>query len=287
VILAVGGCDSPTPESTDSFVAEPARRIITLSPHLTELVFTAGAGDRLVGVVEYSDYPQAAVSLPRIGDAFRIDYEAVADLAPDLILAWQSGNPMDVQNRLRRLGYRVEALEPIQLDDIASNLRRIGSLAGTRSVADKAADAFLDRLIALRRDYAAVMPVRVFYQISREPLLTVSDRHVIGQVIQLCGGRNVFGELAELVPAVSLESVLDKAPEVVLAGTADQLNDRRKLMAEWQSWGNLPATRAANLFLVNADFLSRASTRLVQGVVEVCEILKRSRANLSAAKTQS
>jgi iron complex transport system substrate-binding protein len=287
-MLTVCGCDSPAPEPADRSAApEPARRIITLSPHLTELVFTAGAGDRLVGVVEYSDYPPAATSLPRVGDAFRIDYEAVADLAPDLILAWRSGNPKDVQERLSRLGYRVEALEPIRLDDVANNLRRIGRLAGTRSVANKAADIFLARLIALRRNYASAMPVRVFYQISGEPLLTVSDRHVIGQVIQLCGGRNVFGELTELVPAVSLESVLDTAPEVVLAGTADKLNDRRELMAVWQSWGNLPAIQANNLFLVNADLLSRASTRLVQGIAEVCEVLQRSRANLATTKTQS
>jgi iron complex transport system substrate-binding protein len=284
LLLFVCSCDS-TP--TEPATGHSAQRIITLSPHLAELVFTAGAGDRLVGVVEYSDFPPRVASLPRVGDAFRIDYEAIADLSPDLILAWRSGNPIDVQNRLRQLGYNVESLEPVHLDDVADHLRRIGQLAGTRAVADRAADAFAHRLEVLRRDHASVAPVRVFYQISREPLRTASNRHVIGQAIQLCGGHNVFGELPELVPAIALESVLDKRPEVLLAGTANQIINRREWMAAWQSWGSLPAVKAGNLFLVDADLLSRASTRLIQGITEICEALNDSRTNLSAIKGQT
>jgi iron complex transport system substrate-binding protein len=277
LILAatLAGCDSGvSPVQSD----EPAQRIITLSPHLTELVFTAGAGDQLVGVVAYSDYPDAARSLPRIGDAFRLDYEAIAELSPDLILAWRSGNPRGTQDRLRELDYRLVAMEPTRLEDVAAHIREIGALAGTSDVANTAADAYVAGLADLRQQYETVSLVRVFYQVSAQPLLTVSRRHVIGQALELCGGENVFADLTELTPVIGVESVLDAGPEVIIASRSGTMDGQAEPLSVWKSWPSVPAVAADNLYIANADLLSRASVRLLDGIRQVCDLLDLARA---------
>jgi iron complex transport system substrate-binding protein len=246
------------------------------------MAYAVGAGDRLVGAVEFSDYPPAASALPRVGDAFRVDYEAMAALAPDLVLAWQTGNPPALIDRLRSLGYRVVALEPASLDGVAEQMLQIGRLAGTEDRAAPAAAGFRRALEELRDGYQQSAPLRVFYQVAREPLFTVTDRHVIGQVIVLCGGRNVFGGLGELTPVVSLEAVLETAPDVILIGgpPAAAAADR----AAWEQWSGLPAVLAGQVHAVDADLLSRPGPRLADGAARVCELLARARA---AAGSQS
>ncbi len=210
---------------------QSARRIVSLAPHLTELVFSAGVGQRLVGVVSFSDYPPAARELPRIGDAFQVDYEAIVGLRPDLVLAWAGGNPAQVIERLRGLGLNVETFAPLRLEDIAAHLRRIGKLAGEPRQANAVADEYLQTLAGLRSDYAARDPVRVFYQISFEPLYTVGGRSYITQMIELCGGRNVFAGLRELAAVVGLEAVLERDPELIVAGLDSREQPCRSMVA--------------------------------------------------------
>ncbi len=200
----------------------PVRRIVTLAPHLAELVHAAGAGERLVGVVEFSDFPPSVAALPRIGDAFRVDYEAVVALKPDLILAWTSGNPPEVPRRLHALGFRVHTLDAVTLDDIGRQIAAIGVLAGTTVVADATAAGFAERLARLRSMAHPTVPPRVFVQLSQHPYFTVTDRNFIGQGLRLCGGRNVFGELPGLTAVVSLESIIEAAPQVIVASDIGQ-----------------------------------------------------------------
>lgn len=276
--LALVGCDARVDPAATNAHAEPATRIISLAPHLTELVYAAGAGERLVGVVAYSDYPEAALALERIGDAFRLDYEAIAGLTPDLILAWRSGTPADVQDRLRGMGFRVVPLDAAGLDDIDLQLREIGKLAGTSAVADEVATAYSERLRALRERYRDVAVVDVFYQVSAQPLFTVSGRHVISEAIEACGGRNVFADVGGLSPAVSLESVIVAEPDAIVAGhdtlasgTAEELRVR------WAEWGSIPAVRNGNLFIVDADRMTRSTTRILDVLDELCGHLDQAR----------
>ncbi|MDP6675328.1 MAG: cobalamin-binding protein [Gammaproteobacteria bacterium] len=248
----------------------PASRIITLAPHLTELVYSAGAGSRLVGTVEYSDYPAAALDLPRIGDAFRLDHEAIIGLKPDLILAWGSGTPRGVIDRLEQLNHRVVALKAGSLDGVADNIRTIGQLAGTEQDAEAAALAFEVSLDEIRVAAAGREPVTVFYQVSSQPLFTISRRHIIGEAIELCGGHNVFGKLLELSPSISPEAVIDAAPEVIIATQYSDDASVENSFAVWRQWVSIPAVHDGNLFLIDANLMTRPSVRILGGVLELC-----------------
>jgi len=258
-------------------VAEADRppRLIALAPNLAELVYIAGAGEQLVGAVEYSDYPAAALSVPRIGDAFRLDFEAMRRLQPDIVLAWGSGTPRPTISRLQDLGYNVVEFELAELADIATEIERIGALAGTKSAADQAAAQVRSDLSALRLSHTGRRPLTVFYQISASPWFTVSGEHVISEVIGLCGGVNVFADVPGLAPAVSLEAIVRANPQVVIAGTKE--NDWR---ADWQPWLSISAVSNGALYAVDPDLVNRATPRLLEGAKQICLALDTARAIL-------
>jgi iron complex transport system substrate-binding protein len=246
-------------------------RIVALSPHLTELSFAAGAGPQLVAVVRYSDYPAQAARLPQVGDASRIDVERVLALKPDLILAWQSGNPAGDVERLERLGFKVFVSEAKTLADVSRLLRTIGALAGTNDAAHAAAAAFDHELAALRVRYSGGKPVPVFYEIWHQPLLTVNGAHVISDVIALCGGRNVFERSPMLTPAVSFEAVLAARPRVVLGGSsAARPGD---FVALWRT-APVGALREIPVRYVPPDLIQRHTPRMARGAKVVCEHLE-------------
>ena len=270
-IVVAPGCGDTSGPATDFDTNQTVSRIITLAPHLTELVYAAGAGDRLVGVVEYSDFPPQAENLPRVGDSFRLDHERVASLAPDLVLVWRSGTPLEVQERLHEMGFNVVAMEPSSIEDIGRHLIEIGKLAGTLPVAQSAADAFEARLVELRAQYSNRQPIDVFYQISARPLFTVTGRHVISEAIEICGGNNIFADVEGLSPAISAEAVILAAPEVIIAGryaTSTQAGDDP--LEVWRRWQSIPAVRDGNLLSIDASLMARSSTRILDGVEELC-----------------
>ena len=246
----------------------PARRIVTLAPHATELLYAAGAGDRLVGTVEYSDYPPAAKKVPRVGSYDRFDLEAISALKPDLIIAWETGNPAAQVAKLKALGLTVYSSQPNRMEDIAGQLERYGRLAGSEAVADAAAAQFRQRLERLRRTYAGKPPVRVFYQIWINPLMTVGGPQIISDAIRLCGGENVFGHLAQMAPTVSIESVLAADPEAIVAtGMGDA---RPEWLNEWNKWPRMTAVKRGNLFHINPDLMQRHTPRILEGTEQLC-----------------
>ncbi len=261
-------------QAAAAVAAAPARRIVSLAPNLTELVYSAGAGEKLVGADSSSNYPAQVRALPRVGDAFQVDYERLLALRPDAVLVWDTGTPEPVIARLRQLGLRVERVSISNLGAIADALRQIGALAGTLPAARAAADAYLAEIAWLRAGRARVAPVTVFYQISASPLYTVNGRHLISEVIDLCGGRNIFADIEQLAPPVSIEAVLERDPQVILTATGAQGDP----LAVWQRWPQMRAMRSGNLYTVDADHLARATTRIVQGAREVCTVLDRARA---------
>lgn len=254
----------------------PAQRIVSLAPSLTELAYAAGAGERLVGAVAYSDYPAAARRLPAVGNANKLDLEAVLALQPDLVLAWGSGNPPAQLARLQALGVTVFIAEPRRLDDIALLLERIGALAGSRTRAAQAAQAFRTRRDALRAQYSDRPVVRVFYEVWHRPLMTVNGAHAISAVIRLCGGRNVFADLPQLSGQVALEAVLAADPEAIIAGGMDGTT-RPGWLDHWQRWPQLRAVRNAHIFHIPPDLIHRHSPRILDGAQRMCELLERVR----------
>lgn len=253
----------------------PAARIVSLAPHATETLFAAGAGDKLVGAVSYSDYPPQAKDIPRVGGYESIDYERVLALEPDLVVAWESGNGAATIERLRSLGLKVYVSEPRALLDVPRALERLGRLAGTAATAEAAAAAFRSKHAALERRYAHQPPVSVFYQVWHQPLITLNGRHLISQTITLCGGRNVFASLSAIAPTVDVEAVLAADPEVIVASGTDA--SRPPWLDDWRRWGSLTAVKRDNLYFVPPDLIQRHSPRILEGAERLCQQLREAR----------
>lgn len=246
----------------------PAKRIITLAPHAAESLFAAGAGDKLVGTVDYSDYPPEAKKLPRVGGYSRIDLEAVAALKPDLVIAWESGNNMTQVDKLRALGLTVYVSQPNTIQNIANQLEKIGQLAGTEVTANAAAERFRKRLETIREANAGKPKVRVFYQIWKSPLMTVGGPQIISDAIKICGGENVFGQLKQMAPNVTVESVLEADPEAIIAtGMGDA---RPEWLHDWDKWTRMTAVKRNNLFHINPDIMQRHTPRILDGTEKLC-----------------
>jgi iron complex transport system substrate-binding protein len=246
----------------------PAQRIVTLAPHAAESLYAAGAGDKLIGTVEYSDYPPAAKKMPRVGGYSRIDMEAVAALKPDLVIAWQSGNNMTQVEKLKALGLTVYVSQPNKMADVADQLERLGQLAGTETVANAAAAAFRKRLETLQAANASKPKVRVFYQIWKAPLMTVGGPQIISDAIRLCGGDNVFGNLGQMAPTVSVEAVLEADPEAIIAtGMGDA---KPEWLHDWDKWTRMTAVKRGNLFHINPDIMQRHTPRILDGAEKLC-----------------
>ncbi|TAK91845.1 MAG: cobalamin-binding protein [Burkholderiaceae bacterium] len=247
-------------------LAAPAARIVSLAPHLTEMLFAIDAGMRIVGVDEYSDYPPAARSIARIGNARATDIERIRALRPDLVVAWASGNANRQIEKLQALGIPVFVNEPHQMTDIGATLEKLGVLTGTPAQAQTAADAFRAHLVRLQTIYAQRSPVRVFYQVWDHPLMTIGGAQVISDALRLCGAVNVFAHLQTLAPTVEIEAVLAADPDMIVASGEP---DNARLQA-WQRWPQLQAVRAGNLFMLPPDLLNRMGPRMADGVEQLC-----------------
>ncbi len=254
---------------------EPARRIISLAPHVTELLFAAGAGERVVGVVSYSNYPPAAEQLPSVGSAASINIESIVALHPDLVVAWKSGNAAPQVEHLIDLGIPVFYSEPRHLEDIATNLQRLGELGGTSRVADTAAKAFRGAYEEIRQEFSRRTQVRTFYQIWSQPLMTINGEHLISQVIDLCGGRNIFADLSVLAPAVNPEAVLAADPQVIVA--SGKARERPDWLDRWQAWPDLSAVKNHQLYVIDPDFIQRQTPRILDGARIMCQQLQQAR----------
>lgn len=251
-------------------LSHPPQRIVSLAPHITELIYAVGASAQLVAADAGSDYPAAAKLLPRIGDYSRVNFERVAAMKPDLIIGWRSGNRAADISRLRQMGIPVLLTDAHPLTDVARLLRLMGQTTGHIKEGERAAQAFEIRLHKLRARYASTTPRRVFYQVWDKPLMTVGGRHWINDAITLCGGRNIFSGLQGAAPVVSLESVLTRAPEMIISG--DDAPDRRSM---WQRFPRLPAVQRRALIRINADALHRPTPRVLDGVASLCEEIAR------------
>jgi len=278
-IAAADGVSSVDDRGVRVALAAPARHIVALAPSITELVYAAGAGAKLIGVPRFSDYPAAAQSIAQIGDATRIDLERVLSLKPDLIIAWKTGNHAADFERLEKLGFPVFVAEPGTLAAIPRLVRAIASLAGTTDAAAAGAADFEQGIAALGARYRTRSPVRVFYEIWHAPLMTVSGHHMISDVISLCGGVNVFAATPVLTPVVSLESVIAARPEVVLGGSS--ATSPAEFAEPWIHDARYAGLRNVRALYVDPDLIQRQTPRVLDGARSVCEQLESVRSTRS------
>lgn len=259
-------------------LSEPAERIISLAPSLTELIFASGAGDKLVGVVEYSDYPEAAKKIPIIGRHDLLDLERILELEPDLIVAWQTGNPRASVNRLRELGLSVYIAEPKSLDSIPSHIERLSALTGTEQPGGLAAISFRNELRSLSEQYSDKTPVSTFYQVWDVPLISAGGNELIDDIITLCGGVNIFADINLIAPKVSEEAVLLRNPDAIIASGMDI--ERPEWLDDWKRWPMVTAVAEDNLFFVPPELLQRHTPRALLGARMMCEQLDQARLRL-------
>ena len=253
----------------------PARRIVSLAPSLTELLFAAGAGNRVVGVSEYSDFPPQAQGIPIVGRFDLLDMEAIVGFNPDLIVAWRSGNPRAAVQRLIDLGFNVYVAEPTTLDSIPDHIEKFATLAGTQTTGMAASAYFREQLGVLQSKYQDSENVSVFYQVWNDPLISVGGQELINDIITLCGGTNIFGDLG-LAPKISEEAVLQRDPQAIIASGMDIA--RPEWLDDWRRWPQLHAVASGNLFFIPPDFVQRHSLRVLSGALQMCAHLDMVRA---------
>ena len=260
-------------EGTAITLPAPARRVVSLAPHITEQLFAIGAGGRVVGTTDHSDFPAEAKDIPRVARAHSVDLERVAALRPDLVVVWGSGFPPGVTASIRRLGFPVFISEPRAIDDVARSLKALGTLTGHDGT--RASLEFSEKVAALRTRYAYRSTVRVFYQVWASPLMTLSGRHVISEAIALCGGRNVFAQLAPVAPQISIEAVLAADPQTIV--TAEPGARASDSLAMWLQYPSLSATRLGQLYTLDADRINRHGPRLADEIEALCEVIELAR----------
>lgn len=256
-------------------LAQPAQRIVSLAPHITEMLFSAGAGDRVVGTVAFSNFPDLAKQIPEIGSYQHLDFERITALQPDLIVGWQSGNPLAALEHLEKLGFTLFLSEPRAMEDIADNIEKLARLTATETAARKNIQPFREGLQKLTARYRDATPVNVFYEIWNRPLMTLNGEHIVSDVMDLCGGRNVFADLSNLAPRVSIEAVLHKNPEVIIASGSG--SERPQWLDDWHQWPSLRAVKDNHLFFIPPDIIQRHSLRILQGAEMLCAQLEQVR----------
>ena len=257
---------------------QPAQKIISLSPHITELIYSAGAGDKIVGVDDYSDYPEAAKSISRIGDANHLDIEKILSLQPDLIIAWGSGQSHNqFIEQLIHLNLNVYISSPEDLEAIPHTVENLGKLAGTYDYAKRQSQRFRDELIDIINEYSEQPSITVFYEIWNQPMFTINGQHVMSEVIEICGGKNVFADLPILSPEINIEAVISTNPDVIIASGTGYGDQRPPWLDDWLQWPTINAAKNRHLYHIPPDLIHRQTFRILQGTRILCEQLQSAR----------
>ena len=245
-------------------------RIISLSPHLTELLFSLGVGEKIVATVAHADHPAAAKKIPRLGNAFSLSVEAIIELSPDLILAWSTGGNQTTLARLRELGYVIYVNEVGNLEGIGYSAARLGALVGELETGLQLESEYLQELSMIRSSEKSESGFKVFFQISDKQLYTVNGAHLIGQSISVCGGQNIFGDLPLSVSMVSLESVVDADPDRVIVARPYE-----GFVTSWSdTWRRLGWD--SRVRYIDASLVTRPSLRMIEGIKSMCKSIKES-----------
>ncbi|WP_448213177.1 cobalamin-binding protein [Colwellia sp. MEBiC06753] len=248
--------------------AVPAQRIVALAPHLVEMLFEVGAGDRIVATVDYADHPEAAKSIPRIGGHYGVNIEALVGLKPDLVLFWQGGNKAQDLEKIQQLGLNVVTTTANSIEQVASDLIKLGALTGQQAKAQQRAKHFTERLSAIRLQYQDKTSVPVFYQLWSSPLMTINQDSWINQLISSCNAQNVFATSSVKTPQVSIENVMLAKPEIIVVPDAGSPYPQD--IGIWQQWSQIPAVAKQQIIHVNGDVMHRFSSNMLDGLSDMC-----------------
>ncbi len=245
-------------------------RIITLAPHITELFYEVGAGHYVVGTVDYADYPEAAKNIERVGGYNSVSVERILALQPDFIVAIPGSAMAPQIEKLQKLGMDVRFSDPQNAQDVAEQLVRIGGWVQKHEIAQARADKFLHDWQALKSQYqqkSLKAKPGVFFQAWLKPLMTLNKDNLINQVIELCGGVNLYAQLPMPVPHVSVESVITSSPDVIIYSGPSPSVEAQKY---WKLWPSIPAVKNNRVYWVHADDLARPVPNIIKGAKTMC-----------------
>ena len=276
LLFIMASCTGENSKKEESIIENNANRVITLSPHLAEILFNLGALNTLVGVSAYTDFPEELKYLPNIGDAFVLDIEKITILDPDIILAWESGTPQNIVDELVNLGFKVKIIKSKNLEDIASSILLLGDIVGKKKEAKKIANDFKVGIKYLKDTYQTKKKLRVFFQIDEKPIFTIGGSHFISEVIDICGGINIFSDVKQTAPSISEESVVSRDPEVIISR---ELASNKMKFNIWEKFEDMSAIKLDNLFYLTARELERPTSGLVNAGREICSKLEQARFN--------
>ncbi len=259
---------------------EPAKRIVSLSPHNTELLFAIGAGDKLVGVVDYSDYPEQAKSIANVGGYSKLNIERIVSLRPDLVVGWHSGNLARSLEKLKKLGLTLYLTEPEGLADIINSMRKLAILTDTQTSAQQAIDKFEGTINQLKQQNTNKQKIKVFYQVWEEPLYTLGGTHFSNEIFQLCQVENIFYDIKEKAPIVSVESIIQRNPDFIITGKRHGERSLEQWQNTWAKWTQMTAVKYQQLYFVDADIFTRSSPRAALAAERLCAIANNVRQTL-------
>ena len=255
----------------------PAEKVISLAPHNTEILFYIGAGKKIVGTVHYSDYPEAALKIPRIGGYDKINLEQIITLKPDLVVAWKSGNDTRSVKRIEQLGFPVFYSDDHNIKGIAATMESLGKLTGLATQSLKLKKEFLNRYQALQDLNKNKAPIKIYYEVWQSPRYTLGGTHFSAEIFKICGGQSLFDDVAEKAPIVSLEAIITRNPQVILTGDRHGEQSLLELRGQWQQWPQIDAVKNQHIYYVDADIYTRSSPRALDAAEDLCSILDRVR----------
>ena len=252
----------------DVILPAPAARIVSLAPHITENLFAAGAGGKVVGAVPPVDYPPEAARIPPVGDHARVSVEAVLALAPDLVVAWRTESHRAGIEKLEQLGYPVYYSQPRGFEGIIENIGELARLAGSDAQISPA--KLRAELASVRAAYSSKPELRAFYQVWSRPLMTLNGEHMISRALEMCGARNIFAHLPIIAPRLSVEAVVEANPDIIIGG-------RRMDMSMWNKWQSVNAVARGGFVRLESNVMHRNTARMILGLRNFCERIDEAR----------
>ena len=260
---------------SQNLVAKEVKKIIALSPHAVEMLYAIGVGDRIVGTVEYADYPAEALKIPRIGSYAGVQIERIVEMQPDLIVAWKSGNKIADLKKLESLGFDMFYTHPKSVAEIGQDIISLGEKTGKEKEARMIADKIAIKHRSLVKANAKKDPVRVFYQLWHDPLRSVGPKSWVDLLIRDCNGKNIFDDASAAYPVVSLESVLAKNPQAIIFASHSHKEGGKNEF--WDKWRSIDAVANNSLYTIDSDLLLRYTPRVVDGLEQLCEVIDKVR----------
>lgn len=249
--------------------------IVTLAPHLVELLYDIGAGEQIIATTEFSDFPEEAKAIPVIGNYLKLNLEGIVAFKPDIILAWRDGNPAVDLAKLKSLGFRIAYSNPESMQDIAKELLWLGDITGNQASAKMRAASFSKELDALQDAYLDKQEISVFYELWGNPLTTIGPNSWPAQLLKICGAKNAFNEVKNDYPQINIEQVLGKHVDVIIQPLS--VNQTDKTGYPWQDWEAIKAVEYEQIIRPNADKIHRMTSRTLEELKLLCSEIDASR----------